>query len=272
MSLITIHRPLHAELLYHVLAHLDLGPDAASLFRPDLLARPWVRGLLSAYKNSAGRLAVHGLPLCTGDLDAMMRALKPGGTTQLDDEAGQLLAGRLAAALGAERARVTLRMEQTARQAETLAAEVLASLRGPLTRLRAGLWAETEVPRLRILDCDALLRGGGTHGRGMVHGGEQVVAVSLAAPRELLLCQLLHEELHAVTDPQVLVGGTDGARETHVHGEGFALHLRLERRAVEAGQELFQAHAPELLGVYLLWCRDIGITPAPVGGRKEMNP
>lgn len=254
MSMVKVHRPHHAELLYHVLAHLDLGADAASLYRRELAARPWVPGLLGAYKRAPGRLAVHALPLCTDDLQALMGALEPGATPSLCDEAGRSLADRLAAALEAEQARVTLRMEQTARRAEARSPGRLEALRPPLARLRHALWSEAgQVPRLRILDCDALQREGGSHGRAMTHHGQQVVAVALAAPPEQVLCQLLHEEVHAVTDPQVLAGEPHAGRDTRAGSEGFALHLRLERRAVEAGQVLVDSVAPHLQHGYSRW-------------------
>jgi len=258
-SRISTLRPLHGELTYHVLAHLDLGADAASLFRPDLPARPWVRGLRDAYLGAPGRLAVHGLPLRSDDLDGVMRALEPGGSPLLGDEAGQVLAGRLAAALEAERVRVERRLQQTAPRAGARADEVLAFLRAPLTRLRQALWAGAgDVPRLRILDCDALLRSGGTHGRGMALPGRQVVAVALAAPREQILCQVLHEETHAVTDPRVLSSAADAHRDTRAGSEGFDLHGRLERRAVDLGQELIRAHAPQHLESYRRWRSEYG--------------
>ena len=254
MSSITVSRPRHAELMYHVLAHLDLGADAASLHRPDLPRRPWVRGLHRAYVRAPGRLAVHALPLCTDDLEAMIGALEGRGVSALADEAGQTLADRLAAALDAERERVTLRLEQTAPRAEARTAEVLQFLDGPLPPLRQALWSHSGLaPRLCILDCDSLQRAGGTHGRAMTHQGDQVVAVSLAAPRAQVLCQLLHEEVHSITDPQVLAGEPMAGRDTRAGSEGFDLHRRLERRAVELGRQLVDAVAPELRGDYKTW-------------------
>lgn len=254
MSVVHVHRPLHAELLYHVLAHLDLGADAASLYRRDLTRRPWVLGLLDAYRRAPCRLAVHALPLCTQDLQALLDALEPGATPSLSDEAGQVLADRLAAALEAEQARVNLGMEQTASRAEARASRFLDTISRPLDRLRLALWVEaSQVPCLRVLDCDSLLRQRGTHGRAMTHHGQQVVALALAAPPGQVLCQLLHEEVHAKTDPQVLAGEPVAGRDTRAGSEGFALHRRLESRAVEAGQELMGSHAPEHLEAYGLW-------------------
>ena len=253
MPELSVHRPLHAQLLYHVLAHLDLGADAASLYDPELPLRPWVPGLLKAYCAAPERLAVHGLPLQAPDLPALMAALEPGATAALADVAGQTLADRLAAAMDAERARVELRQGQTTQQAEACRVQAMELLNDALPRLRRALWSGAcEVPRLRVLDCDALLRQGGTHGRATMVAGEQVVALSLAASPGQVLCQLLHEEVHSVTDPEVLRGHA-GARDTRAGSDGFDLHRRLERAAVERGQQLVDDAESAFRQSYALW-------------------
>lgn len=250
--MISVERPLHAELMFHVLSHLQLGADAASLFRPGLPARPWVRGLGQAYLDAPGRLALHGLPLCTADLEQLLALLDRGGTAALADPAGQLLCGRTAAALVAEQARVTRRWQRSDASAVSRGDQWLAAVRSPLERLRTALWDHTgEPPPLRILDCEALSAGDRTHGRGMLHAGCQVVALSLSAPQGQALCQLLHEEIHSVTDGDLPARA--GVQDTRVGSEGFARHRSQERRAVEAGQRLLERHAPQLLEDYDSW-------------------
>ncbi len=281
MSEIAVNRPLHAELLYHVLAHMDLGADAASLHDPGLPLRPWVPGLLRAYRKEPERLAIHGLPLVTQNLGEVMGLLdqaaegsdrntapkkrKIVGPSPVADRntapkkrkivgpsPNEVLAGRLAAALDAERARVELRLEETAEAARARTVEVLAFLQEPLGQLRQALWdGEADgPPELQIMDCDALRSDGGTHGRAATHRGRQVTALALAAPREQVLCQLLHEEVHAVTDALAL--GSAG-RDTRAGSAGFEVHRRLEQAAVDRGQELVDAVAPQLGRGYRRW-------------------
>src|SRR5690606_25315702 len=63
MSAIQWARALEPALLFHVLAHLPLGRDAASLHDDTLPSRPWVQALLDAHAAAPGRLLVHALGL-----------------------------------------------------------------------------------------------------------------------------------------------------------------------------------------------------------------
>ena len=81
-------RELEPALVFHVLAHLDLGRDAASIFDETLPERAWVAGLREAYAAAPGRLQVHALGLRHREGLAGLRETPPPG---LRDAAGRRL-------------------------------------------------------------------------------------------------------------------------------------------------------------------------------------
>ena len=87
-------------LAYHVLAHLDLGRDAATLYDDTLPSRPWTAELHAAYVAAAGRLAIHAAPLWYGD--ALVQRLRTDGPASLRDAAGRTLARAFTDAIEAE--------------------------------------------------------------------------------------------------------------------------------------------------------------------------
>lgn len=215
-----------AALLYHVLAHLDLGRDAASLFDRTLPRRAWVDDLRAAYAAAPGRLVVHAIALAHDDPIAVLR--RDGGE----------LATRLADAMEAEDPRY-----------EPAFADVPHHLLEPLEVLRAALHERIgEPPPLTILDCPALRLAG----RAASRDGTRVVAVSLAQDPGHVLCQTIHEEIHAVTDP-VIRSGFAVAQDTRVDAPGFALHRELERAAIEVGDALIAARMPQWSEAYAKW-------------------
>ena len=230
----TFERKASAALLYHVLAHLDLGRDAASLFDPSLPRRAWVDDLRIAYGNAPGRLVVHAIALVHDDPIAWLRGELPA---PLRDAAGRELATRLADA-----------MEATDYEAP-FADPPPTQLLEPLATLRAALYERTgDPPPLTILDCPALRLAG----RAASRNGTRIVAVSLAQDPGHVLCQTIHEEIHAVTDPVVRDGSKVG-QDTRVHSPGFALHRELERAAIEVGDALVSARAPQWSPAYARW-------------------
>ena len=245
---IEILRPLHAQLHYHVLAHLDLGRDAANLHDPRLPWRWWARPLLGVYRAAPGRLLLQGLPLWCDSLDGLLQMLEgPRLDRQLGDEAGRLLRKRFARALRRERRTVERRQGPG-----TAPGPLLEDLR----RLRSALYEDTgqPAPPLQILDCPALgTPGGWSHGRAGTVGGRRVVAVSLEVDWQRALVQILHEEIHPVTDPAVRARFRDLEQDTRADSEGYALHAALERENVAHGQRLLERHAPELLDCYGAW-------------------
>jgi hypothetical protein len=235
--MIAFERRFSAALLYHVLAHLELGRDAASLFDPSLPRRPWVDDLRRAYAAARGRLVAHAIALVHDDPTAMLRDDPPPA---LRDAAGRELAARLADALQAEGPRY-----------EPAFADPPTQLLEPLATLRAGLYERTGgPPPLTILDCPALRLAG----RAATHGGTRVIAVSLAQDPGHVLCQTIHEETHAVTDPVVRESfGTAVSQDTRADAPGFALHRELERAAIEVGDALVAARTPDWSSAYARW-------------------
>ena len=92
-------------------------------------------------------------------------------------------------------------------------------------------------------------------------GGERtrVVAVSLDEPDPHVLCQVLHEETHPVTDPAVYAANAGAARDTRLDEAGHALHLAAERAVVERDQALIEDEAAELLPAYAAWRERYGV-------------
>ena len=246
---VEVVRALHVELVYHVLSHLDLGRDAASLHDPARPARPWVEPLRAAYEAAPARLAVQVLPLRASDLEHLRRVLASAAPGSL----AACLLDAVEEQLGAVEARWAADRPAAVRR--------LGSLRpwlgARLAPLREALWARTDqpAPPLRLLDCPSLAAGDWSLGRATWDGGGRVCAVSLAPPREHVLCQVLHEEVHPVTDPGEAAAGQD----TRPGTAGHAGHRARELRAVEVGQELVDARAPELAAAYAAWRARYGV-------------
>ncbi|MCX4239470.1 hypothetical protein [Paraliomyxa miuraensis] len=247
MSAIRWERALPPALVFHVLAHLPLGRDAASLFDETLPRRAWVNELLEAYAAAPGRLWVHALGLRHREgMEALREAPPPG----LRDEAGQRLLRCLLDAMASEREGLLQAWQASAVEADARRAEVITRIAEPLTMLRRALWEQQgEPPPLLVLDCPAL----GLAGRGASDARGRVVAVSLAAPVEHLLCQIVHEEIHPVTDPIVRESSRITTQDTRAGTPGHALHGALEHAAIEVGEALIEARAPQWSGAYARW-------------------
>jgi hypothetical protein len=256
MSTIEFHALLHAALHFHVLSHLDLGRDSASLYNDNQEERSWVSSLLRAHQNASGRLALQFLPLQTGGLEELRHRLRHGGIQGLGDPQGRTLRAAFLAAIDLEKQLFAMAWgwEQSL-QSQRLA-RASRALGEPLTKLREALWDGTgPVPPLIVLDCAAL----GTHGRAVSHGDRRVVAVNLGAGMDHALLQIFHEEIHPVTDRLVMqeVEGVD--RDTRAGSEGYALHQRLEEAAVARGREVIREHAPDLADGYEAWAGRFGM-------------
>ncbi len=244
--MITVERPLHAALLYHVLSHLDLGRDAASLYDPRRPKPAWVEPLRAAYRADPQRLRVHFLAHWTADLETLDAAL---GEVELADALG--------VALRAARATVeaALARDDAAARHARFEAEVVPAL----TRCRDALHAGA-APPLRVLDVPAL----GPHGRGLGLPRERVVAVSLAPPSDHVFCQVLHEEVHPITDPRVQAAWRgEETRDTRAGSAGHALHAALEKAALDEGADVIAAEAPEFVEAYARWCARFEARPPP---------
>lgn len=250
MSAIRWAREVEPALVFHVLAHLDLGRDAASIYDETLPEREWVEGLREAYAAAAGRLQVHAVGLRFREGIDGLREMPPPG---LRDAAGRRLLERLIDAMSSEREAFVEAWVASEAEAEVRRAEVVAEIAEPLAVLRRALWEQRgEAPALTVLDCPAL----GLAGRGANDPLGRVVAVSLAVPAEHILCQILHEEIHPVTDPVIRETMPSTAQDTRAGTTGYALHAALEHAAVEVGEALIQARAPEWSDAYTRWrCR-----------------
>lgn len=238
---VTLERWPAPALAFHVLAHLDLGKDAANLYDPRLPSRPWVAPLRAAWEAAPGRLSLHALALRPREIGRLLQILADP-PAPLADLPGRDLCAAFAAGVQAESARFLAGWQ------EEIAPATAEALLAPLTHLRDLLWSHQTAPppRLRVLDCPAL----GFAGRGTREGGTQVVAISLAAGVEHALQQALHELMHVITDPHV---PGEGPRDTRQGSEGFARHAALERVAVAATEAFLRQRAPEHVAGFERW-------------------
>jgi radical SAM superfamily enzyme YgiQ (UPF0313 family)/protein-L-isoaspartate O-methyltransferase len=237
-------------LLYRVLSWLDLGQDAASLHDPTCPLRPWVAPLRTAWDKAPRRLHLQVLGLRFHDPQRLIHALRQRPPSPLRGEADLALARTLADALEAELPAFSLAWQARDSSARI---EALRAILGPaLAELRDLLWAaqDRDPPPLRIIHCPGL----GRAGRATTYDGERLVGVSLDQPDDHVLMQVLHEEVHPVTDPVVLAEW-DGAaaRDTRAGSPGHSLHQRLEAVAIGATQALIQARAPRWLPAFEEW-------------------
>jgi hypothetical protein len=125
----------------------------------------------------------------------------------------------------------------------------------PLARLRDRLWEAQNrpAPPLVVVDAPAL----GAAGRATTVGDERVVAVSFAQPLAHVLMQVLHEEVHPITDPLVMAELGDVDRDTHADGAGFGVHQALEQTAVMATEAFLNQRAPELMPDFRRWHQQV---------------
>ena len=244
-AVVSLERRLAPALVFQVLSWLDMGADAASLYDPSQPPRPWVAPLLQAWRGAPRRLHAQVLALRFHDPAELIQRLRQRPPAPLRGEADGALARALADAIQAEAA--AFGAAWATRPA--LSGDRLIPA---LTELRIALYAgqDRDPPPLRVLDCPAL----GRAGRATSYDGERLVAVSLEQPFEHALMQVLHEEVHPVTDPLVLAEWQDDTpRDTQAGSAGHALHQRLEGVAIGATQALLQARAPRWLPAFDAW-------------------
>ncbi len=235
-----VQRPA-ATLAFHILSHLDLGRDAANLYDPSTTERPWLAPLRLALEKASERLIIQVVGLHFRTVDALVAALRDRDI--LRDPA---LSAAFADALDAERDRVI------PRDKDRLQA-VKEALQGPLRELRETLWENSEQrpPALWIVDCPV-----GQSGRATETSGGRVVGVDLGRSLGHIFCQVLHEEMHVISDPHVLA---EGKRDTRVGTDGFAVHQELEAVAVAATEAFLRVRAPRWLPDFEEWCRAVGL-------------
>ena len=221
----TFEAAFHVELQYYVLSHLDLGRDAASIYRAPGDTRPaWWPAARAGYDGLAAQVRALRVP----SLDALCDASP----------------SPWAAALQAAKAEPEWPPPE----------RDLTRIEAPLVRIHAALWALSDraPPPLRVFDAPSL----GVHGRATRLGSAQVVAVSLEDPAHAL-CQIAHEACHAVTDPAVVARvGTD--RDTRPGRAGYAVHRAVEAVAVEVVRDVVREVAPGWSDTYDSWCARFG--------------
>ncbi|MCA9667129.1 MAG: hypothetical protein KC503_16135 [Myxococcales bacterium] len=239
-----------------------MGADAASIYRAELGRPAWVEGLLAAYCAARGRLVLQVVGLLFDDRAALEAALAEPPWAGLRDEAGGVLCERFARALA----------ELSPPGCALAEPRVAPWLLDTVCALRAALWREERgasiaPPPLLLFHAPSLGhdhhdgRARATHGRAVFVGGAQRIAVDLDCEPEQLLCQIVHEATHVLTDPAVRARFEGVAQDTAATagGDGFALHRALERAVVDRDQRLFETHAPRYLEAYARWRRRYGV-------------
>ncbi|MBX2797156.1 MAG: radical SAM protein [Myxococcales bacterium] len=225
--------------LFAVLATADLSDDVAGLGPGSDPDSEDARRLRARWHGAPGRNTVQALGLIHGETSALVRALRHPPEA-LADPAGRALCEALAAAVETEACDVVE------------PAGELVELRSVLQDLRAQLWAPQgrEAPPLVLMHVPAL----GGRARATEVDGVRRVATSLDQPFEHVLMQVLHEEMHPITDPIVREEhGGGAARDTRPGTPGHALHEQLEAVAVQATQAFLASRAPQWLPAFRTW-------------------
>lgn len=232
------------RLLFQALASVDLHDDVAGLGRPDAPIPAWAVRLRQLWFAAPGRLALQALALLHADTSELIRALRaPIGV--LADPPGRALCAHVADVLEA------LGAPEPVPEGPTGSARAsIEALGEALQQLRTQMWSPRGLhpPPLLILDVPAL----GERGRATRQDGVHRVATSLGEPFEHVLMQILHEEMHPITDP-IVREQASGTRDTRPGSPGFALHQQLEATAVAATEAFLSARAPEQLPAFRAW-------------------
>lgn len=235
----------HVDLTYEVLGSVNLGADAANLWRGEA-EPPWSRVLAEALRQAPGRIQAQVACLRYPDLEKWLEALRSGECQGLQGvDNASLREALIEGLLDRERLHV---WEEGRERALSFVDAYGETIRG----WREVLWGERTAPELYVLDTPALGRSGWTHGRATSLGPWRVVAVSCEAGVGAAL-QILHEETHPVTDPEVR-SAWDVRQETRRGSVGFGLHTALERAVVERDEALLRTCSPGWLEDFERWC------------------
>jgi anaerobic magnesium-protoporphyrin IX monomethyl ester cyclase len=240
-------RWLAPAVLFEVLACSDLGADVAGLGGPRQRPMPeWAERVSACWPRASGRLALQALGLMYAEPEALLRALRsPPG--ELGDEAGRALCAAVADGVQSCLERWPAGWPTASLSGSVPNAD---ALHEALSSLREGLWSPRGLrpPPLLVLDVPAL----GPRARATRHQGLRRVATSLAEPMDHALMQILHEEMHEITDPLVQLP-EHLARDTRPDQPGFEVHRQLEQTAIAATAAYLEARAPERLPAFTRW-------------------
>lgn len=265
---------------FALMARMDLGRDAAGCY--DAAAGARLTALEAAWDAAPGRLSLIPLAMREADPAALIRRLR-SPPPALQDAAGSRLAALFADAMEREfrdaPAEPLFPPSAAALPIPQLLADALPELRRLLYE------AHGAPPPLTLLHCPAL----GPRARATALDGQRLIAADLGQPPEPLLMQILHEEVHVVTDAvataewleqrrtdagtpdQATDPATDPApdRDTRPGRPGYALHRELEEVALSATEALLTARAPGWLPAFYRWLEqfnpELALQPAQEG-------
>ncbi len=232
-----------ASLWFGIWAGVDLGDDRANSYLSATGTPTWAPAIAEAWTRTPNALSILALGLQFEAIDELEQALIVRGGA---------LCEALLAAIRAEREGFEQGWAMTARLRAQRLDGVSAQLE-TLHRWRQWLWTvKGPPPPLLLLDVPAL----GAQARAATVGERRVVAADLGRAEDLLLLQILHEEVHPITDPVVLRDFTQ-ARETQPGTPGFVVHRELERVAVAATEAFLKARDPQWIPAFERWVESV---------------
>ncbi|MGC6494038.1 MAG: radical SAM protein [Myxococcota bacterium] len=240
---ITVHVDAAAARGFEVFARADLGPDVAGLFDAARGPGAWSEAFSEAWHATPQRVMLQGELLLHDTADALLQVLRaPRG--RLDTTEGRALCDAFLQA-----------WEQV--EAPEPPASRVDDAWPELQALRELLYAaQGAPPPLKLLHVPAL---GGRARATQRACGTRVVATDLAQPRAHVVLQVLHEEVHPITDPIVMEEWDDAvSRDTRPGTRGYALHQALESTAVAATEALLQQRAPDWMPAFSAWKTRVG--------------
>jgi len=243
-----------ADAFYHVLAHVDLGRDAANLLRPDLAARsalpgPFaaefrarIRALQADHEQAPWPAALQAVPLSP---EARATAVRAMGRARVEAVEEAALVGWRAHLAPARVGRMdALRLRAAACRDDV--AEVL--------EMAAPRLFPATPPPILLVPCESLQDAA----RAVSVGRTFVVACEAgeASPRVRTVLQVLHEVCHAATDPLLPRRTAADPYSTRPGDPGHDAHTARERAALAAGWLALEGSPwrPR----YAAWCARIG--------------
>ena len=224
---------------FKVLSMLRLTDDAANINSVDADSPSWLPLLERAYHKADGRLALQGLPLQFPELIDLIAALDKPPNALRNPEGMRLCSMFKTAVLSVD----VKKIESSKPSLDLIFNDIMP--------LRAHLYQQINhnMPRLVVYDVPEL----GNSARAISLNGERRIALSTEQSTAHIRMQLLHEEIHPITDPMVLNGNKLDARSTRVCDEGYEIHLTLENTVLNVTEALLSQLRPDLLDDFYGW-------------------